>query len=130
MTSRACWNTVGAAILLVAVPLSSVGADFELTAPDGRPILLKSNGTWRYLDSAGKDATSKPADTGEAVLTLLEKKDTSASCKYSMELVNNLSYEIRTIVPFFVAYRANGVAYKTVSANFNEILPGNRAKRS
>jgi hypothetical protein len=120
------------AILLVAAQAHApaVQADFELAAPDGRRVLLKDDGTWRYAATEDKGAPGEQVkEQGEAVLTLLGKTELRASCRFEMQLVNNLPYEIRTIVPSFVAHRSSGVIYDRVSANFNALLPGNSQKR-
>ena len=112
-------------------PLSAAWADFELTAPDGRRILLKDDGTWRHVEAAGQDpATAKPAETGEAVLTLERRTEVGPNCRFEFRLVNNLPYEIENIVPFFAAYRANGVLYDTRSAGFVSMKPGNSQNRT
>lgn len=122
---------LGALAFLAGGLSQSARADFELTAPDGRTIQLKDNGTWRYAEPAGTgDKPEKPKFEGEAVLTLLSKTEVGPTCSYSFQLVNNLPYEIRTVVPSFLAYRANGVVYGRDSANFNALPPGNVQKRS
>lgn len=120
-----------AAVLFAALACATpVRADFELAAPDGRRIQLKDDGTWRYAEGEAKAAeTDKPKEEGEAVLTLLRKTDVGTNCRFAMQLVNNLPYEIRTIVPSFFAYRPSNVVYNRVSANFNALLPGNSQKR-
>ena len=107
-------------------------ADFQVTGPDGRRILLKDNGTWRYIERAGKDepkGTSK--EEGEAVLTLERKVERGGSCRFVLRLVNNLPYEIRSLVPYYAAYRTNGVIYDTVSpgSGFVSLKPGDKQDR-
>ena len=46
-----------------------------------------------------------------------------------MKLVNNLPYEIRSIVPEFKVYRANGVVYDTVFGAFQFSKPGDSRSR-
>ena len=51
----------GGCLLVAGVALSAAAhADFEVTGPDGRRIVLKDDGTWRYLD-----AKSKTNDAGD-----------------------------------------------------------------
>ena len=45
---RSILTAAGSALLVAGMALSHVArADFELTAPDGRRILLMDNGTWQ-----------------------------------------------------------------------------------
>jgi hypothetical protein len=120
-----------AALLLAALlPLAAAGADFEVTAPDGRRILLKADGTWRYVDADEKaPAVDKPKATGEAVLALERRAEAGPNCRFGLRLANNTNYEIRNIVPYFSAYRANGVLYETLSIGFYSINPGNNQYR-
>lgn len=120
-------------VLLPALALAlacSARADFELTSPDGRQILLKDNGTWQYLEATNKDqAGAMPA--GEAVLTLERKTDRGIGCRFAVRLVNNLPYEISSLVPYYAVYRANGVIYDTVAspASFTGMKPGDVQNR-
>ena len=118
--------------------LCAVAADFEVTGPDGRRILVKDDGTWRYVDAKGKepakdkdaaqDAKEKPKDEGEAVLRLEGRTEIGNACRYALRLVNNLPYEIRSIAPTFSAHRANGVVYDSVLATFQTIRPGDNQR--
>ena len=100
-------------------------ADFEATGPDGRRILLKDDGTWRYLDAGGKEPPKdKAGETGEAVLRLERRTEGSNSCRFAVQLVNNFPYEIRSFVPTFAAYRSNGVVYDNLASGFLSIRPG------
>lgn len=128
---RLTCSTLAAAMLL-ATALSIAHAaepDFELTGPDGRRILLKGDGTWRYQLQDAKDAEQqkdKPKETAEAILRLQRKTEAAAdSCRFELSLVNNLPYEIRQFVPVFAAHRPNGIVYDTVSSGFFSIKPGN-----
>ena len=122
-------------VLLVAgIALSHAAqADFELTGPDGRRILLKDNGTWRYVEARDKeraeDKTVKEA--GEAVLSLERKIERGNNCRFVTRLVNNLPYEIRSLVLYYSGYRANGVIYDTVSStsSFASLKPGDEQGR-
>lgn len=124
---------IGKLLLVTAFLFShSVKADSEVTGPDGRRILLKDDGTWRHVDAENKDqAEGKGSLDGEAVLSLERKIEGERSCRFGLVLVNNLPYEIRSFVPQFVAYRENGVAYDTVSANsaFAFLRPGDGLRR-
>lgn len=161
---------LGAAVL-GALCGSAAQADFELTAPDGRRILLKDDQTWRYLEpEAGKAATpeakvakpptaadakpstadakpsaadAKPStaakdakpdadktkDEGEALLSLEGKVSGNRICRYQLKLVNNLPYEIRSLVPEFSVFRPNGVVYDAQFSAFGFIKPGDSQRR-
>ena len=68
---------------------------------------------------------------GEAVLTLESKVERGNSCRFVLRLVNNLPYEIRSLVPYYSAYRADGVIYDTVSSasSFAAMKPGDKLVR-
>ncbi|RPI48638.1 MAG: DUF3157 family protein [Betaproteobacteria bacterium] len=136
-----------------AIGVSPAYADFEVTAPDGRRILLKDDKTWRYVEAesdqaakktdaaaASKDAKAasddkeakagdKPKDTGEAVLHLAGKIPGNRICRFQLKLVNNLPYEIRSLVPEFAIYRPNGVVYDSQFSGFSFIKPGDSQMR-
>lgn len=123
----------GIALALLAgalAPLSAARADFEVTGPDGRRIVLKDDGTWRYAE-AGKEsappAAKPPKD--EAVLTLERRVEVGPNCRFGFRLANDLSYEIRNIVPYFTVFRANGVKYDSRGVGFFSIKPGNSTYR-
>jgi hypothetical protein len=137
-------SKAGGILLCAGIALAPAAvADFEATGPDGRRILLKDDGTWRYLDVKGKEqpakdkavvaekdaAKSKPAATGEAVLRVQRKTGEGNVCRFEVQLVNNLPYEIRSLAPSFSAHRANGVVYDSVLAAFQAIRPGDSQKQ-
>ncbi len=91
------------ALFVAGTVLSSAAqADVELTAPDGRRILLKDNGTWLYVEA------DRTADTinkeGEAILVLERKVERGNGCRIAVRLENNLPYEIRSLVPYYSVY--------------------------
>jgi len=124
---------------------------FEVSGPDGRRILLSSDGTWRYLDMRSGDKPSERADqdetkmvpkaktaeakakddSGEATLTLERKTAKGGGCNYALRLVNKFPYEIGNLVLYYSAYRANGVVYDTqpAGAAFAFIKPGDQQQR-
>lgn len=125
---RHFWKKAHAALLVAAlVPLPAAQADFEVTAPDGRRLLLKDDGTWRPLDA--KDSAGYKSEAGEAVLRLERKIDAPAGCRLAMQLVNNFPYEIRSLVLSFAALRPTGVVYETIFAGFFLIKPGDSQNR-
>jgi hypothetical protein len=127
---RLDWITGAIALLLGVLPLLAAGADFEVSGPGGRRILLKEDGTWQYIDTGQEQAKGKPAETGEAVLTLEHKTEAGPNCRFGFRLSNNLPYEIWSIVPSFSAYRPGDVLYETRSIGFVSIKPGNSQSRS
>jgi hypothetical protein len=111
---------------------SAAHADFELTGPDGRRILLKDNGTWQYVEAKEKArANDAIKDAGEAQLVLESKTDRGTNCRFTILLINSLPYQIRSFVPYFSAFRANGVLHDTVSSpsSFAVLRPGDRQLR-
>lgn len=110
----------------------SAQADLEVTGPDGRRILLKKDGTWQYLEATVKDrAEAKPEKASEAVLLLERKTERGIGCRFGVRLVNDLPYEISSLVPYYAVYRADGVIYDTVSSpsSFTGLKPGDKQSR-
>ena len=105
---------------------STCGADFEVTAPEGDRILIKDDGTWIRLEKKASD-TSK--EGSKAVLRLESQTELGVGCRYLLRLQNDFSYEIRSIVPAFFAYRPTGAIYDTQSVNFNTLRPGDSQTR-
>lgn len=151
--NRSYW--IIAAWALFAGMAIAYAADFEVTGPDGRRILLKEDGTWRYVDKKGKEsaredakkaakrlekeddekepvkeaAKEKPKALGEAVLRLERKTEIGSNCRFDVRLVNDLNYEIRSIAPTFSAHRASGVVYDSVLSTFQSVRPGDSQVR-
>ena len=121
---RTCWWRAVLAVAAFAV-WSTAAADFELADPQGRRILLKDDGTWKYLDPP-KSAPQETAD-----LRLDQKAEHGNGCRFAITLVNNLPYEIESFVPRFAAHRSNGVVFDTVSIprSFGSLKPGNSQSR-
>jgi len=130
---RSSWLSVGGAFLVAGIVLSgSVQADFELTGPDGRRILLKDNGTLYHLEATDNDQVEDNAkEAGQAVLLLERKTERGNGCRFAVRLVNNLPYEINSLVPYYSVYRADGVIYDTVSSpsSFTGLKPGDNQSR-
>lgn len=128
LSSRTCTllaRTTRLVLPALALVLSQVAlADIELSTPDGRRVLLKDDGTWRYQDAKDKAATpAKPKQEGEAVLTLEQKIERGNHCRLVFRMVNNLPYPIGNIVPYVSAYRASGVVHETLNMAFQSIRP-------
>jgi len=105
-------------------------ADFELTGPDGRRIMLKDDGTWQYLQEKVKAPDpSKSDDSANLVLERVTPRGNG--CLLGVRLDNKLSYEIRSLVPYYSVYRAGGVLYDTSSGaqGFSGIRPGDAQRR-
>ena len=125
------------ALVLGAACLPAARADFELKDEQGRAILLKDDGTWRYLDAPAASAApasaaaSEPAKEQPQAEMLLERRvDVPGGCRFELALVNTLPYRIGSLVPEFAAYRANEVAYSTQTADFGPLRPGDRSRRA
>src|SRR5688500_14455400 len=130
---RRSW-LVGGRILLIAGMATSYAAKaaFELTAPNGRRVLLKDNGTWAYVETQDKNrADDKGKQQGELLLTLERKIERDSNCQFGLQLVNNMPYEVNSLVLYYSAYRTNGTLYDTVSAGtqFGTLKPGSRQSR-
>lgn len=127
---RHVWLTTGLVLLAGALaPYSAARADFEVTAPDGRRILLRDDGTWRYVDADKEEAKERPPMTGEAVLTLERRTEMGTNCRFGFRLQNDTNFEIRNIVPTFSVYRTNGILYQSRTLAFYSIFPGNSLYR-
>lgn len=114
---------------MVAVPVAH--ADFELTDPRGRRILLKDDGTWRVVEPAAPDAAASAAVEGpQSELQLERAADVPGGCRFEFALRNTLPYEIRSLVPQFTVLRDNGVAYSTQTASFGPLRPGDSTRRA
>ncbi len=130
MTRRSCKSAVLIAFLGALIPLSAARADFEVTGPDGRRILLKDDGSWSYREAGGesKDA-DRPKVTGEGVLSLERKVEEGPNCRFGLRLTNNTNHEIHNIVPYIAAHRASGILYDTRGLGFFSVKPGNSLYR-
>ena len=116
--------------LLCLGALQPAWADFELKDTAGRAILLKDDGTWRYLDAPDK-TTGEAATAAQdlADLALERRTDIGGGCMFTLALTNRLPYEIRSLVPEFVVLRSNGVAYTSQGLGFGPVKPGDRYQR-
>jgi hypothetical protein len=122
-----------ALMLLAALP-QSYGADFELRDAAGRRILLKDNGTWKYIDAEDgvkeEDRKETPeAPEVQADMQLVQRVDVPGGCRFTVMLTNKLPNEIGSIVPVFSAKRANDIVYASKSAGFTALRPGNSMVR-
>ena len=102
-------------------------ADMELPTPDGRKVLLKDDGTWRYVDAKEAGAATaqdgKDAKLEQATLQLEERTPFGPNCRVTLKMTNTLPYEIVQVVPYFSAYRANGVMHQSLGRGFQNVRP-------
>lgn len=135
MIQKRPWSQAGGFLMCAAFGLTlAAAADFEVTGPDGRRILLKDDKTWQYVEDKGKPATTpkeaeKPKIEGEAVLSLERRVEASGGCVFGLRLVNAFPHVIQSLFPTFSALRANGVAYDSVSYGFQSVKPGDGQNR-
>lgn len=128
------WGAAAFALAAVlAQPLPAM-ADTVVSGPDGRKIVLKDDGTWRYQDAAAAakaepKAAAKPEQGPQADLRLLRKVERGANCRLAFSLTNNLPYAIGNIVPYFAVYRSNDIMHDTQSAAFHTIRPSDTVER-
>lgn len=120
-------------LLVAAMALSCAAqADVEIKFPDGRRVRLYDNGTWRYVEGGDMAQAGDPSkDAGEALLRVERRMDHGNNCRFVVRLVNNLPYEIRNLVPFYSAFRANGVLHDTVASlsAFTSLRPSDTQDR-
>lgn len=122
--NRALRPAVGL-ILVAALGLArDARADFEVTGPDGRRILLKDDRTWSYVE--GKEG-EKPE--GHVLIQIEHKIELARACRFRLRMVNNLPYEVTSLIPQFSAYKANDVLYETVFIVFSRLRPTDRQVR-
>jgi hypothetical protein len=89
-------------------------------------------------DATAKDATAKDVkqvkdrrQDGELLLLLDRKTELGTTCRFGLELVNKLQYEVTSLVLYFSAYRPEGVLYatETPGRQFGSLKPGNSQRR-
>lgn len=121
------------AAALAALAASPAQADFELKDDKGRRILLKDDGTWKYLDAAAPAAAAAAAAEApkeQAELRLERRLDAPGGCRYELALHNGMSYAIRSLVPEFQVLRTGGVAYSSQMLGFGPVRPGDTHRRA
>jgi len=130
------WSRALLVAVMGAVLAGAARADFELRDSKGRRIRLLDNGTWRYVEAKDREAVAAEAREAAAKLQLhadlqLERRvEVPGGCRFDLLLSNTLPYEIRSLVPDFVARRANGVAFATQLTGFVLVAPGDQRRRS
>ena len=122
-----------AAILLTCIVLGSIPdarADLSLVAPDGRKVLLKDDGTWKYDDAKdGKTAAADDPKAAPAVLSMEKRIRFGPNCRFEMRLHNALPYEIVQLVPYVATYRANAVMHQSKVVGFQNVRPADSRTR-
>lgn len=118
-------------LVLAGLCLPAAAADFELKDSQGRRILLKDDGTWRYLElPANSGPAAEPAiEQPQADLRLERRVDAPGGCRLDLVLINALNYEITSLVPEFTAYRGNEVAHSTQMIRFGPVRSGDQHHR-
>ena len=131
---RTAWALLVASLtaFLLGVAGTAAAADIELVTPEGRKVILKGDGTWRYVDAAVPSGAAAGAaePTVQAELSLLRRDVRGVGCRLSLKLENKLPYPIKNLVPFFSAIRPDGVVYQTMSTSFLELRPGDSRERT
>lgn len=134
--TQPAWATLSVWALALAglTAATAAMADVEAQDAQGRRYLLKADGTWQAVEAAAaaaSDAASAPpaAPPPQAALSLLRRADEPAGCRFEMEMVNTLGYEIRMLTPEFTVFRANDVAYSAKTIDFGPLRPGDRNLR-
>ena len=117
------------ALLLATACLPLAYAEFELKDDKGWRILLKADGSWRYVDAPAAGAAAAAPALQQAGLLLERRLDVPGACRFELVLTNSLPYKARILVPKFTAVRANDVAYTTQPVAFGPLRPGDRARR-
>jgi hypothetical protein len=126
------WTTAAIVVFALGATCAiAASADFEVTAPDGRKVLLKGDGTWSYVEATAKKEGAKEKSEGELLLLLSRQTDFGKNCAYALQLVNKMPYEVTSLVLYFSAYRPDGVLYatETPGSQFGALKPGNSQMR-
>lgn len=122
---KRCLAILSALLALGLVPAAQ--ADMELPTPDGRKVLLKDDGTWRYIDAKDASATAsqdgKDTKVEQASLQLEDRAPFGPNCRVTLKMTNTLPYEIVQVVPYFSAYRSNGVMHQSLGRGFQNVRP-------
>jgi hypothetical protein len=94
-------------------------ADIKAVTLDGRPVLLKADQTWDFVEIVAGDPSVS------AVLSVTRIWDMKRACKLQFRLQNNLGYRISTLVPRMSVLNQQGVVYDSKSIAFASIKPTN-----
>ena len=101
-------------------------ADFELTAPDGRRVLLNDDQTWEYIaqDAQQAPASGQQAQPPRAVLSVSHVDEVDGGhCRMGVVLQNDLSHKIKNLAIRFTVYKSNSLPSDSVTRSFSEIKP-------
>jgi hypothetical protein len=105
----------GAAVLLGTLVAANGWASMEVTAPNGRRVLLKEDYTWEYVT---EDASER-----YVLLSVVNRHELANACRFGLRLTNHAGVKVQSLVPQFSAYTREGVVFETVFAAFNHIKP-------
>lgn len=113
--------------VVLCVPLAGAqpAPDLSATTADGRRVVLKSDGTWRFAAAPA----AKPAALEQAELELVGQSAIPGGCQFDLSLSNRMSYEIRSIIPDFKILRRGGALYVEHNVSFSSVLPGTQQSR-
>jgi hypothetical protein len=103
--------------------------DLEATTPDGRRVVLKADGTWKFRDAVAGAPESPDPPAVPADLELQSRTPVPGGCLFQLVLQNHLTYEIRSLVPDFRVFR-RGVVYVEQNVAFTRIAPGDQQQRA
>src|SRR5262249_39941739 len=118
-------------VLASSTAIAAPEDDIEAKTSDGRRVLLNANGTWRYAEAEPASARGAAQDEATAQLKLERMIERGPNCRFEVRLVNDLPYEIKSFVPYYSVYKANGVIYDSVSgdSSFGFLKPGDSQTR-
>jgi len=106
--------------LLILAALLAAGAaraDMRAYTRDGRAVLLKDDHTWQFVEE-------KEDPNAEHVLLSVERMvDVPNGCRFGLRLKNNLSSDVKSLVPQFTAFTRSHVRFDTVFKAFLGIKP-------
>ncbi|MCU0935501.1 MAG: DUF3157 family protein [Gammaproteobacteria bacterium] len=108
-------RALGLAALGALVLAGSVQAAMEVTAPNGRRVMLKDDHTWEYLAGDGSDTRVK--------LQVVKRVELPNACRFGLRLTNNANVRIQSLVPQFSVFNRADVPFETVFAAFTQIKP-------
>ena len=101
----------------VTVTVTHTNEGIVVVTPDGRRVLLRDNHTWEIIEVAQDDPSTS------AVISVANVRGLRNACKVGLRLENHLGYNIKSLIPSFSAYTADGVLFETISKSFSSIKP-------
>ena len=101
----------------MTVDVTRTSEGIVVVTPDGRRVLLRDNHTWEVIEVAQDDPSTS------AVITVANTRGLRNACKIGLRLENHLGYNIKSLIPSFSVYTADGVLFETISKSFSSIKP-------